>query len=171
MKLSLESSFRGIDAASFLEMLLSDELAERVLAQSKGVREIVARESFEDGRVSVRTRVATVVTLPGPFKRLLPDGKLVYYEMMTVDRAGRCGRFEAKGEEGDERLRVEGAFSVRDSPTGVHRRTEFEIRSRVFGLGGAIEKLIAKALETDHPKGDRDLQAFIDDWQRGKTRA
>lgn len=157
----VEHRFERVSVERFVDVYYSDAF-NRAVAPLAGMAERVPvlEEVQPDGRILRRVRMVPDVRLPGPVQKLLQGARVEYFERSLYDPQTHEAEYEIESEAGDH-VQVKGKISfVDDGQGGVRRIIAGGVKVKAFGLGGLIERLIAREVESRYTR----IQAFTQKW-------
>lgn len=150
MKFLAEHTFRGITASDY-EKLYFDEAFNAALCKAVNLdREVVKRE--ENGKhlsrvvkVSPRDR-----EIPGPLVKILGSSRIEYTEHVEYDFGSLKGSWKTVSSLLTDKVESAGIFRFDAAADAVKRVVEGDIKVKVFGIGGVIERFIVADIEKSY---------------------
>ena len=166
MKLSLEMRTENVDFASYHAVYFSEEFNRLAMSAAKlKQRELRRNETLPDGRESRSVRMVPDVALPSVIGKLTQGRMIEYRENTVFDPKARTARLDVKSIAGDM-VQVGGDVRFVEERGGVTLHFDGEVRIRVFGIGGLIEKFIVSQVRERYAAVSKVLQQHIDDSRR-----
>lgn len=153
---------RAVDYAQFSRVYYAEPF-QRELQAAIDLKERTVRERVElpDGRQRMVVYVAPRVELPALIAKLARGYSIGYEETIIFDPAARCARSTICTPGGDL-LQVAAETRFSESRDGVHTHIRLEVRVKIIGVGGTIEKFVANETRKRYEVVERVLQAYMD---------
>lgn len=168
MKFKTEHTFTGISLADY-EKLYFDEDFQVALCQAvKLARKLDKRE--DDGKTL--QRVVTVGPdreIPAPVAKVLGASRIEYAEHVDYTWGSFKGTWKTISSIMTDKVDARGTFSFRETPQGVVRTMEGEVKVKIFGLGGVVEKFIGADIEKSYQQAAEFTQKWIDEGKVSAT--
>jgi hypothetical protein len=162
MRFKADHTFRGIDIAAY-ERLYFDPTFAAALGESVKVSRTVVRRDLDGAKLHREVRVAPDRELPGPVAKLLGTTRLEYVEVLDYEMGSYRGRFRIEPAVLKDKVEVAGTLEFRSAPGGATTRVfEGEIKVRVFGIGGIVEKFVCAEIERSYADAARFTQGWVD---------
>jgi hypothetical protein len=95
--------------------------------------------------------VPTTGDMPGPLKKFASD--LGFREEAVFDKASKVHRFEVIPNKMANKLTIGGQVTVEAQGSGVVRLVKFEVKAKIFGIGGLLEQRIIADSKVNYDKG------------------
>ncbi len=166
MKFTTETTFRGISLQDF-EKLYFDEAFNKALCERVNLARTVVKFESDDAKLHRVLRVGPDRELPGAVKKVLGTDRLEYEERLDY----RWGTYKAQWETVPSvmasKVDARGTISFAESGGAVRRVAEGEIKVKLLGVGGLIEKLVVADVE----KSFKDAADFTQRWIDEKAKA
>jgi hypothetical protein len=150
MKFVAEHTFRGITAPDY-EKLYFDEAFNEALCKALNLdRTLVKRE--DNGKhlhrvVKVAPRDREI---PGPVQKILGSSRIEYAEHIDYDWGTLTGTWKSVSSIMTDKIETKGIFRFDTNSDGVKRVVEGDIKVKVFGVGGVIERFIVADIEKSY---------------------
>lgn len=125
------------------------------IAASAGISDVervVEQDERAGDRQRVRTRCTSPRELPAPMRRAIKADKLVYHLEEVRDHAAFSLQWRVVPAAMARKVRAEGSFELRPTPTGCERLVKGEVRVAIPLIGGKIEAAIGKELRAGYDK-------------------
>jgi hypothetical protein len=166
MRFSTETTFRGISLEDFEKLYFDEEFNTKMCKTVKLARTVVKHE--DDGKKLYRElRIGPDRELPAPMKKVLKTDRLEYTEKMNYTWGSMDARWETIPSVLAKKVEARGSIKFKEVSDGVLRIADGEIKVKVLGVGGMIEKLVINDVEQSFKNAAR----FTQDWIDGKHSA
>jgi hypothetical protein len=160
MKFKVEHLFKQITLADYEKLYFNEAFN---VALCKGValgRELLKFENHE-GMFAREVRVSPERALPESVVKILGADKISYTEFLSYQLGTYKGVFETIPGLLKDKIESSGTFSFAQKPDGVLRTVEGEVKVKIFGLGGVVERLIVGDVEKSYQAAADFTQAWI----------
>lgn len=150
MKFEASHTFRGISLADY-EKLYFDEDFNIALCKAVNLdRTLLKREEkgkhlSRSVKVSPRDR-----EIPGPLVKVLGSSRIEYTEQVEYDFGSYKGTWKSISSVMTDKVESSGIFRLEQAGDGVKRVIEGDIKVKVFGVGGVIERFIVADIEKSY---------------------
>lgn len=134
-------------------LFLDDEFNRRLYLEHLGFEAWELLSHREDGdsiERSVRI-VPTTGSLPAPLKKLASGG-IGYREEGRLDRAANRYSFRVVPNSMPDKLDIRGRMFTEPRGSGIARVIELEVKAKLFGVGGLVEKQIIQDTEKSYDR-------------------
>jgi hypothetical protein len=166
VKLAMEMRTENVDFARYHAVYFSEEFNLLAMGAAKlKRREMRRQETLPDGRESRSVRMVPDVALPGVIAKLTAGRDIEYRENTVFDPKTRTARIDIKSIAGDL-VKVGGDVRFVEERGGITLHFDGEVRIRVFGIGGLIEKFIVAQVRERYAAVSKVLQQYLDDDRR-----
>ena len=164
MRIVIDQTFERVDLERFIATYFS-EAFNNGAASVLGLRErrLVELRTDDDGKEHRRVRMVVDVDLPRPVRLLIGDADISYDEVSTYDPKSRTVDYVIESAAQD-RVHVGGRIFFEEAGADrVRRRIEGEVRVRVPGLSGVIERIVRREVKKSYQKLAVYMQRFLDE--------
>ncbi len=158
----VEHVFRGISLAEY-EQLYFDETFNQALCDAVKLTRDVQKIDRTDARIHRVVKVGPDREIPKPVQKVLKTDRLDYEEHLRYDFGSFKGTWETIPSVLASKVDTKGTFSFADASGGVRRVVEGDIKVKVLGIGGVIEKFIVADVEKSYQDAARFTQKWIDE--------
>jgi Protein of unknown function (DUF2505) len=128
----------------FWELFFDDALQKRIYSELGFPRWDVIEVKQTETEIQRTVKAIPKLDAPGPIAKLL-GANFGYTENGRFDRASKVYRFVITPSALADKLRNEGSVKVEPHGSGCVRIVEITAEAKIFGVGGAIEKLTEKS--------------------------
>ena len=167
MHFKADHTFTGITIEQY-EQLHFDEEFQIALCQSvKLARRLDKRE--DDGKHL--SRIVTVGPdrdIPPAAAKVLGANRIEYAEHLEYDWGSYKGTWKTISSVMTDKVDASGTFSFKAVPGGVLRTVEGDVKVKLFGIGGVVEKFVGADIEKSYQQAAEFTQKWIND---GKVKA
>jgi hypothetical protein len=161
MKFKVEHVFRGISLADYEALYLDEPFNIAVCKDVELDREVVKRE-LKGKHLTRVVKCAPRREIPGPAAAIIGASKLEYTEYLEYDMGSNKGTWKTVSGILSDKIESAGTFSFAQKGGGVARILEGEVKVKIFGLGGVVEKFIVSDVEKSYDKVATFTQKWID---------
>src|SRR5262245_54027317 len=162
MKHVIDLMTRGVDYARFSRVYFSEPFnQELVVAVDLVERRVRERSLLPDGRERICLYIMPRVHMPAWVAKLASGYTIGYDEDTIFDPARRCAHTQVHTP-GRDLVRVSAETTFTEQPEGVHTRIELELKARLPGVGGMIERYMARETDGRYRIVERTLQQYVD---------
>ncbi|MEC8424714.1 MAG: DUF2505 domain-containing protein [Myxococcota bacterium] len=116
------------------------------------IQRSVERDEVRDGVQFVRTRCTSPRELPPVVRRAIGADRIVYHLEEIRDHANHSLRWRVLPGALAEKVKAEGSFALRATPTGCERLVKGEVRVAIPLVGSKIESGIGRELQAGYEK-------------------
>ena len=152
-----------IGAAELVQLLNDPEyIAWMVGRHQRSTREILSSED-RDGAIHRSIKVTMRVDLPGPVARALnATNGVSWIEHSVEQRTDGATQWWCDSLVAAEKIDARGTLGVESLGTSRSRRIMTgDIKVSIFGVGGAIEKMISEGIQKGFASANRDLHVWL----------
>lgn len=162
MKFDLAYRLRRVTPSRCAELFFDARFvqATKTVAGARSLEETDRRE--EGPRVHRRIRVVPERVVPSPLRALLRE-EVAFIEDSVFDRESLTVEWRSTASVWSDRLDVRGTTTFRAAGAEVERRIVGEVRVRVSGIGGMIERLVVGDMKETHGRIALLAQQWIDE--------
>ncbi|MBI5508530.1 MAG: DUF2505 family protein [Deltaproteobacteria bacterium] len=161
MKFRAEHSFRGISLADYEQLYFNEDFNAALCKAVKLARALEKRD-LKDGKLSRVVRVGPDREIPPPVAKLLGASRIEYTEHLTYTFRSYNGVWHTVSSVFTDKIDSRGTFGFSAVKDGVTRVVEGDIKVKVFGIGGVIERFIVADVERSYKDAAQFTQRFID---------
>ncbi len=109
-----------------------------------------------------RMRTEPAAEAPAVVRKLIGDS-LTYTESGSFDPVEALWVYEIKTNKLHDKIHIGGRLWVEPTANGIERIAEVDVRVKVFGVGGAIERFVEKTTRESYVKTAAFTNAFIEE--------
>jgi len=149
------------DVDRFWELFFDEAFTKRMFADLEfKAYDFVSRKDT-DTEIQMTIKAVPKMDMPGPIAKVLGDG-FGYTEEGTFDRVKKVYRFVTKPNTLEGKLKSGGSIHCEPlGPNRCKRIVESYIEAKIFGIGGAIEKMTEKSYRDGFGKGADLMNRYI----------
>ena len=159
MKLAIEHVFAGIQPAEF-EALYFDEAFNESLGTHLHMGRKLVRLEREANRIVRHVRFEPAQDPDSPVKQAFGTSRASFLEELDYDTRARRGEWKTIPNMFKERVVNAGTIEFAATPEGTRRLLRGEVKVKLFGFGGVVEKMIAAEIVKSYDA----TAAFINEW-------
>ena len=163
MKFRADHTFRGIEVDAYEDLHFDEAFQDALCGAVKLARECVGLEEDDDGRIHRAVKVGPDREIPPAAQRVLGGKRLDYTEHLDYRRGSYLGQWRTVPSLMSDKVECAGSIEFRPVDGGVRRLVEGEIKVKLFGVGGMVEKLIVADIERSYVKAAEFTQRWIDE--------
>ncbi len=163
MKFSADHTFTGIDLTAYETLHFDEEFQDALCVSVKLARDCEKLEESDDGQISRAVRVGPDREIPPAAQRVLGGKRLDYTEHLEYRRGAWKGTWRTEPSLMADKVDCKGTIEFLEVPGGVRRLVHGEIKVKLFGVGGMVEKLIVSDVVKSYDKAAEFTQRWIDD--------
>ena len=134
------------------------------IALCRNVR--LARELIEktetDGRLRRVVKVGAEREVPSPVAKIIGAKRIEYTEQVDYTFGTYRGTWDSVSSVLTDKVACSGTFSFADTGDGVQRVVEGNIKVKIFGVGGVVEKFVVADLNRSYQRAAEFTQQWID---------
>lgn len=150
MKFLAEHTFRGITVADY-EKLYFDEDFNVSLCKAVNLDRSVVKRDEKGKHLSRAVKVSPRDReIPGPLVKVLGSSRIEYTEHVEYDFGTYKGTWKSVSSVMTDKVESSGVFRFEPAGDGVKRVIEGDIKVKVFGVGGVIERFIVADIEKSY---------------------
>ncbi|MEO6776433.1 MAG: DUF2505 domain-containing protein [Kofleriaceae bacterium] len=142
MKLAIEHTFTGIQPAEF-ELLYFDEAFNESLGSHLHMGRRLVRLDRDANRIVRHVRFEPAQAPDSPVKQAFGTSRASFLEELDYDPRTRLGVWKTIPNLMAERVTNTGTLELLSAPEGTRRVLRGEVKVKLFGFGGVVEKMIA----------------------------
>jgi hypothetical protein len=162
MRFSTEATFRGIDLDTFEKLYFDEDFNDAMCRDNKLSRTVIKYES-DDERLERVLRIGPERTLPAPMKKILKSDRLEYEERLSYKWGSLRATWEVIPSVMASKVTATGSIVFKETGSGIVRIADGDIRVKLLGVGGVVEKLVVGDVEKSFVNAGRFTQRWIDD--------
>ncbi len=151
MKFRIEHVFTNISQSAYEELYFDEPFNEAMCKALKLERELIERTREGDNFRRV-VRVTADRQIPGPLAKLVGGAKLEYTEIIDYQWGSFTGRWRSDSAILPDKIESGGTFGFDKRGDDVCRWLAGEIKAKIFGLGGILEKFVVADIEKSYGK-------------------
>lgn len=160
MKFKVEHAFSGISLADYEKLYFDEDFNVALCKAVELDRELIEREQ----KGSHLRRVVRVAPrgreIPGPVAKVLGADRIEYTEHLDYDFGTYRGTWKTISSVLPDKVESGGTFAFQAAGDGVKRILEGEVKVKIFGVGGMIERFIVADVEKSYDQA----AGFTRDW-------
>lgn len=149
MKFVAEHAFEAVSLPAFERLFFDEAFNEAMCKQVAIERELRSREVLGQ-RLVREVMVYPERQVPGPIAKLIGNTKIGYSEALEYTFGDYRGTFRCTPTAMADRVTTEGIITLEARGNSVVRRVTGEVKVRVFGVGGVIERFIVADVEKSY---------------------
>ncbi len=150
MKFEASHTFRDISLADYEKLYFDEEFNVALCKALNLDRSLIKRE--EKG--THLTRAVKVAPrdreIPGPVQKIMGTSRIEYTEHVEYDFGAYKGTWKSVSSVMTDKVDSSGTFRFEQAGDGVKRVIGGEIKVKVFGVGGVIERFIVADIEKSY---------------------
>jgi hypothetical protein len=159
MKLAIEHVFAGIQPAEF-EALYFDEVYNESLGTHLHMGRKLVRLDREANRIVRHVRFEPAQEPDSPVKEAFGSSPASFLEELDYDPRTRVGMWKTTPNMFGKRVTNSGTIEFAAAPDGTRRVLRGDVKVKLFGFGGIVEKMIAAEIVKSYDA----TAAFTRDW-------
>jgi hypothetical protein len=159
MKLAIEHVFTEIQPAEF-EALYFDEAFNESLGTHLHMGRKLVRLERTPNRIVRHVRFEPAQDPDSPVKQAFGTSRASFLEELDYDPRTRRGEWKTIPNMFKERVVNSGTIEFAAAPEGTRRLLRGEVKVKLFGFGGVVEKMISAEIVKSYDA----TAAFITDW-------
>lgn len=149
MRFRAEHIFKGIDLNAY-ETLYFDEAFNIAMCKAVKLARTLVKLDEKAGRIERAVKVGPDREIPPAVAKVLGVSRIEYTEHVAYTRGSYRGIWHTVSSVFTDKVESRGNFSFEAVPGGVKRIVEGEIKVKVFGVGGLIERFIVADVERSY---------------------
>jgi len=159
MKLAIEHVFAGIQPSEF-EALYFDETFNESLGTHLHMGRMLVRLEKTANRIVRHVRFEPAHDPNSPVKEAFGTSRASFLEELDYDPRVRRGEWKTIPNMFKERVVNTGTIEFAAAPEGTRRVLRGEVKVKLFGFGGVVEKMIASEISKNYDA----TAAFVTEW-------
>ena len=159
MKVAIEHVFTGIQPAEF-EALYFDEVYNESLGTHLHMGRKLVRLERGTNRIVRHVRFEPAQDPDSPVKQAFGSSRASFLEELDYDPRTRRGEWKTIPNMFTERVTNSGTIEFAAAPEGTRRVLRGEVKVKLFGFGGVVEKMIVAEIIKSYDA----TAAFTRDW-------
>ncbi|MCK5688224.1 DUF2505 family protein [Myxococcota bacterium] len=162
MKFKVEHVFEGISLKDYEDLYFEEDFNMKLSSALKMERELLARD-VDNGKIHRESKVAPERSVPAPVAKIIGGDKIEYVEHVDYKFGSNRGIWKTISSVITEKIKSDGNFGFEETPKGIKRWIDGEVKVKIFGVGGMVEKLIVSDIEKSYNDAAKFTQKWIDD--------
>ena len=159
MKFRVQHSFSNISMAEYEKLYFDEDFNTALCTAVKLARTLVSRE-VKGGHISRVVTVGADREIPAFAAKLLGSNRIEYTEHLEYDFGSGRGTWKTKSSLLTDKVNCHGTIAFSESGSKVTRVVDGDIKVKIFGVGGVVEKFIVADIEKSYDRA----AAFTQDW-------
>lgn len=162
MKFKTDHTFKGITVEEYERLHFNEDFQTALCQAVKLARRLDKRE--DDGKHL--SRIVTVGPdrdIPPAVAKVLGASRIEYSEHLEYTWGSYAGTWKTISSIMTDKVDAYGSFSFKQTPAGVVRTMEGEVKVKIFGIGGIVEKFVGADIEKSYQQAAEFTQKWIDD--------
>ena len=159
MKFAIADTFQGISLTAYEALYFAEDFNVALCLELSLERSLV-EFSFKDGMLRRVTQVVPSRDIPGPVAALMGGGRLEYTEHVEYRAGSMRGTWKTVPSLMRDKVDSHGTFQFAAEGDAVVRRIEGEVKVKVFGIGGVVERFVVADVERSYA----DASTFTRGW-------
>ena len=161
MKFVVEHTFRGLTVADY-EKLYFDEAFNDALCKAVNLDRNVQKREDDGKRLARVVKVAPRDReIPGPLQKILGSSRIEYSEHVNYEWGTYRGTWKTISSIMTDKIESSGSFRFDQNSDGVKRIVEGEIKVKMFGVGGVVERFIVSDIEKSYEQASDFTRRWI----------
>ncbi len=162
MKFRVEHLMKDISLANY-EKLYFDEEFNTALCKAVKLSRTLDKRDLKDGFLKRSVRVGPEREIPAPVAKILGASRIEYTEHLEYKMGSNKGTWKTVSSIMTDKVESSGTFEFKEHKGGVQRIVEGDIRVKIFGVGGIVEKFIVADVEKSYADAAQFTQKWISD--------
>ena len=167
MHFSVRHTFRGISREEYEQLYFDESFNEALCSAVKLARDVQSIDR-SDAHIARVVKVGPDRQVPKPVAKILKADRIQYAEHLDYKFGSFKGTWRTIPDILANKVVSEGTFAFQEANGGVLRVVDGEIKVKILGVGGVVEKFIVGDVEKSYEDAARFTQRWIDD---GKHKA
>ena len=159
MKFKAEHVFKGISIADYEKLYFDEDFSIALCKEVKLARSLKSLET-KDVHLSRAVTVGPEREIPGPVAKIVGANRIEYTEYVEYDMGSYKGEWKTISSVLTDKIDTKGTFEFQEVSGGVKRIIHGDIKVKIFGIGGVVEKFIVSDVE----KSYNDAAVFTQKW-------
>jgi hypothetical protein len=164
MKFVIEHTFEGLTCSRY-EALFFDEAFNTALGEALGLGRELRRLDRAPDRIVRHVCCEPVRDPDSPAGQAFGSTRASFVEELEYDPRAHRGAWRTIPNLLPERVKTEGTLEIRGVAGGVQRVVRGEVRARLWGFGGLVEKHVVAEIVKSYDK----VAAFTTAWLASRT--
>jgi hypothetical protein len=160
MKFRIEHVFAGIDLASYEQLYFDEPFNIGMCQATKLGRDVVKRDSTAK-HLSRVVRVTPERDIPAPVAKVLGGSRIEYVENIEYDWGSNRGTWRTDSSILSDKIACGGTLGFEARSNGVLRWLEGEIKVKIFGIGGIVERFVVADIEKSYEQATAFMRKWI----------
>lgn len=160
MHFNISHRIAGMDVATF-ERLYFDEAFNEAMCQALGLGRKLVRLDSRGDRIVREVEVTPERQMPAMMRKVLGDQAIAYTESLEYTLGSGQGVWRTVSNLMADKITSDGELVIKAAAEGgVERRVVGHVTVKIFGLGKAIEKLIAADVADSYLRAARFAESY-----------
>jgi hypothetical protein len=151
MKFKVEHAFSGITPDEY-EKLYFDEAFNDELCKAVELERTLIKKDVKGKHLSRAVKVSPKREIPAPAAKILGSSKLEYTEYVEYDLGSFKGTWKTVSAIMSDKIESGGTFQFTKKGDGIVRVLDGDIKVKIFGVGGVVEKFIVMDVEKSYDR-------------------
>lgn len=160
MKFRVEHVIPGIGLPQFETLFFDEDFNVALCRALKLDRHPVSHE-VKDGVLRRVVRISPNRDIPGPMAKVLGSSKIEYTEHTDYRMGGYQANWKTISSVLTDKVDSSGTLSFVKRGDGVARIAEGEVKVKIFGLGGVVEKFIVADVESSYAQAAEFMLSYV----------
>jgi len=149
MKFRVEHVFSDISLADY-EALFFDETFNTALCKAVRLERTLVKRELEGGRLTRALRISPDREIPGPVAKVIGASKIEYTEHINYTYGSHKATWRTDSSILPDKVESSGALGFLERGGKVVRWVEGDVKVKIFGLGGIVERFIVADVEKSY---------------------
>ncbi len=159
MKFRAEHVFNNITVAEY-EALYFDEVFNEALCKAVKLERKVIKRDLVNGQLTRILRISPDREIPGPMRKVIGADRIEYTEYIEYKWGSHQAIWRTESSILPDKVDARGTLGFEARGNGVVRWVEGEVKVKVFGVGGLVERFVVADVE----KGYDNAAGFTHKW-------
>lgn len=161
MKFSVSHTFQNISLEDY-EKLYFDEEFNTALCEAVKLARTLGTLNRTETTIHREVTVGPDREVPAPVAKILGASRIEYTEHLDYTLGSYKGTWKTISSLMTDKVHSAGTFAFKAKGNGVERIVDGEIKVKIFGVGGMVEKFIVADIERSYAKAAEFTQNWID---------
>jgi len=161
MRFRVEHVFKNITLAQYEKLYFDEDFNNALCKEVKLARTLVERNA-DDKHIHRVVTVGPDREIPAPAAKILGASKIEYTEHIDYDFGAYRGNWKTISSLMTDKVDTKGTFQFSDAGGGVRRVVDGDIKVKIFGVGGVVERFIVADIEKSYDRAADFTQKWID---------
>jgi hypothetical protein len=160
MKFRVEHTFAKIGIADY-EKLYFDEEFNAALCVAVKLNRTLMKRDLAAGNFTRIARIGPEREIPAPVAKIIGASRLEYTEYVDYKWGSNKGSWRTESAILTDKIESAGHFGWEKRGDGVMRWVDGEIKVKIFGLGGVVERFIVADIEKSYDQAAEFTKSYI----------